>query len=47
MHCPAFEKMYNQVKRGLIEFGNAVVKYEHPVHTDKDGNIIEEGSLAL
>ncbi len=38
--------MYNQCKAGLVVLGNAV-RYEHPVHMDANGKIVEDESLAF
>ena len=42
-HCttPAFEKMFNQFERFLLESGNAV-KFPEPVHMDRRGRIVED-----
>jgi len=41
-----FTKMYNQVEAGALKSGNAI-KYEQPVHMDKDGNIVLEAKDAF
>ena len=38
--------MYDQCKAGLVASGNAV-RYEHPVHMDANGKIVEDESLAF
>ena len=38
--------MYDQCKAGLVALGNAV-RYEHPVHMDANGEIVEDESLAF
>ena len=45
-HYTAFDKMYNQVEYTLIKSGNAVL-YEHPVHMDMEGNIVNNKSHAF
>jgi hypothetical protein len=47
-HCnhAAFIKIYDQCEDGLVASGNAV-RYEHPVHKDANGNIVDDQSLAF
>jgi hypothetical protein len=47
-HCnyAAFIKMYAQCEDGLVASGNAV-RYEHPVHKDTNGKIVDDVSLAF
>ena len=42
----AFVKMYTQCEDGLVASGNAV-RYEHPVHNDANGKIVDNVSLAF
>ena len=38
--------MYAQCEDGLVASGNAV-RYEHPVHKDTNGEIVDDVSLAF
>jgi hypothetical protein len=41
-----FNKMYDQVEAGLVASGNAL-RYDNPVHKDKNGKIVDNKSLAF
>ena len=38
--------MYNQCEEGLVALGN-VVRYEHPVHYNQVGTIVDDETLAF
>eukprot|EP00984_Skeletonema_dohrnii_P026505 scaffold15870_cov153-Skeletonema_dohrnii-CCMP3373.AAC.1 len=43
---PSFERMYNNVEKGVIASGNGVV-LDEPVHMDIDGNVVDDSSAAI
>jgi hypothetical protein len=47
-HCndAMFYKMYDQVEAGLVASGHTV-RYDNPVHKDKNGKIVDNESLAF
>jgi len=43
---PSFERMYNNIEKGVIASGNGVV-LDEPVHMDIDGNVVDDSSAAI